>query len=93
MRSVLGNGELRPGLPVEVVLTVRKRTALAVPSGSADIGAVALGPRGVGPSAQPESRGPAEAGPLDANFRLGKNGSPGLIRTGGRPINSRMLYR
>ncbi len=28
MRSVLGNGELRPGLPVEVVLTVRKRTAL-----------------------------------------------------------------
>ncbi len=22
-----------------------------------------------------------------------KNGSPGLIRTGGRPINSRMLYR
>jgi len=21
------------------------------------------------------------------------NGSPGLIRTGGRPINSRMLYR
>jgi len=28
VRSVLGNGELRPGLPVEVVLTVRKRTAL-----------------------------------------------------------------
>ena len=24
----LGNGELRPGLPVEAVLTVRKRTAL-----------------------------------------------------------------
>ena len=22
-----------------------------------------------------------------------ENGSPGLIRTGGRPINSRMLYR
>ena len=22
-----------------------------------------------------------------------RNGSPGLIRTGGRPINSRMLYR
>jgi HlyD family secretion protein len=28
VRSVLGNGELRPGLPVEVVMTVRKRTAL-----------------------------------------------------------------
>lgn len=28
VRKVLGNGELRPGLPVEVVLTVRKRTAL-----------------------------------------------------------------
>jgi HlyD family secretion protein len=28
VRSVLGNGELRPGLPVETVLTVRKRTAL-----------------------------------------------------------------
>lgn len=28
VRSVLGNGELRPGLPVESVLTVRKRTAL-----------------------------------------------------------------
>lgn len=28
VRQVLGNGELRPGLPVEVVLTVRKRSAL-----------------------------------------------------------------
>ena len=28
VRSVLGNGELRPGLPVEAVLAVRKRTAL-----------------------------------------------------------------
>jgi HlyD family secretion protein len=28
VRQVLGNGELRPGLPVEAVLTVRKRTAL-----------------------------------------------------------------
>ena len=28
VRSVLGNGELRPGLPVEAVLKVRKRTAL-----------------------------------------------------------------
>lgn len=28
VRSVLGNGELRPGLPVEAVLQVRKRTAL-----------------------------------------------------------------
>ncbi len=28
VRKVLGNGELRAGLPVEVVLTVRKRTAL-----------------------------------------------------------------
>ncbi len=28
VRSVLGNGELRPGLPIEAVLTVRKRTAL-----------------------------------------------------------------
>jgi HlyD family secretion protein len=28
VQSVLGNGELRPGLPVEAVLTVRKRTAL-----------------------------------------------------------------
>jgi HlyD family type I secretion membrane fusion protein len=28
VRDVLGNGELRPGLPVEVVLTVRKRSAL-----------------------------------------------------------------
>jgi HlyD family type I secretion membrane fusion protein len=28
VRSALGNGELRPGLPVEVVLNVRKRTAL-----------------------------------------------------------------
>ncbi|MGE5564189.1 MAG: HlyD family type I secretion periplasmic adaptor subunit [Bacillota bacterium] len=28
VRSVLGNGELRPGLPVEAVLTTRKRTAL-----------------------------------------------------------------
>lgn len=28
VRSVLGNGALRPGLPVEAVLTVRKRTAL-----------------------------------------------------------------
>ena len=28
VRSVLGNGELRPGLPVESVLRVRKRTAL-----------------------------------------------------------------
>jgi HlyD family secretion protein len=28
VREALGNGELRPGLPVEAVLTVRKRTAL-----------------------------------------------------------------
>lgn len=28
VRSVIGSGELRPGLPVEAVLTVRKRTAL-----------------------------------------------------------------
>lgn len=28
VRAALGNGELRPGLPVETVLTVRKRTAL-----------------------------------------------------------------
>jgi HlyD family secretion protein len=28
VRSVLGRGQLRPGLPVEVVLSVRKRTAL-----------------------------------------------------------------
>ena len=28
VRSVLGQGKLRPGLPVETVLTVRKRTAL-----------------------------------------------------------------
>lgn len=28
VRSVLGNGELRPGLPVDAVLKVRKRTAL-----------------------------------------------------------------
>jgi len=28
VRSVLGNGELRPGLPVETVLKVRRRTAL-----------------------------------------------------------------
>lgn len=28
VRSVLGNGELRPGIPVDAVLTVRKRTAL-----------------------------------------------------------------
>lgn len=28
VRSVLGRGDLRPGLPVEAVLTVRKRTAL-----------------------------------------------------------------
>ncbi|HET9815467.1 MAG TPA: HlyD family type I secretion periplasmic adaptor subunit [Xanthobacteraceae bacterium] len=28
VQSVLGNGALRPGLPVETVLTVRKRTAL-----------------------------------------------------------------
>ena len=28
IRSVLGQGELRPGLPVETVMTVRKRTAL-----------------------------------------------------------------
>jgi len=28
LRSALGNGVLRPGLPVETVLTVRKRTAL-----------------------------------------------------------------
>jgi HlyD family type I secretion membrane fusion protein len=28
VRAALGNGELRPGLPVEVVLNVRKRTAL-----------------------------------------------------------------
>src|SRR3954467_3683279 len=28
VRSVLGQGELRPGLPVEAVLKVRKRTAL-----------------------------------------------------------------
>ena len=28
VQSVLGNGELRPGLPVEAVLAVRKRTAL-----------------------------------------------------------------
>jgi HlyD family secretion protein len=28
VRSALGNGELRPGLPVEIVMTVRKRTAL-----------------------------------------------------------------
>jgi HlyD family secretion protein len=28
VRSVLGRGELRPGLPVEAVMTVRKRTAL-----------------------------------------------------------------
>ena len=28
VQAVLGNGDLRPGLPVESVLTVRKRTAL-----------------------------------------------------------------
>jgi len=28
VRAVLGRGELRPGLPVEAVLTIRKRTAL-----------------------------------------------------------------
>jgi HlyD family secretion protein len=28
VRSVIGSGELRPGLPVDAVLTVRKRTAL-----------------------------------------------------------------
>jgi HlyD family type I secretion membrane fusion protein len=28
VRSVLGNGELRPGLPIEAVLKVRRRTAL-----------------------------------------------------------------
>ena len=28
VRSVLGNGELRPGIPVDAMLTVRKRTAL-----------------------------------------------------------------
>ncbi|MDP8995186.1 MAG: hypothetical protein M3N07_09455 [Pseudomonadota bacterium] len=28
VRGVLGRGQLRPGLPVEVVLNVRKRTAL-----------------------------------------------------------------
>lgn len=28
VRGVLGNGQLRPGLPVDVVLSVRKRTAL-----------------------------------------------------------------
>jgi HlyD family secretion protein len=28
VRAALGNGELRPGLPVEIVMTVRKRTAL-----------------------------------------------------------------
>jgi HlyD family secretion protein len=28
VRAAIGNGELRPGLPVEAVLTVRKRTAL-----------------------------------------------------------------
>lgn len=28
MRESLGNGQLRAGLPVEVVLAVRKRTAL-----------------------------------------------------------------
>jgi HlyD family secretion protein len=28
VRSVLGRGQLRPGLPVEIVLSVRKRTAL-----------------------------------------------------------------
>jgi HlyD family secretion protein len=28
VRAALGSGELRPGLPVEAVLTVRKRTAL-----------------------------------------------------------------
>jgi HlyD family type I secretion membrane fusion protein len=28
VRSVMGNGELRPGIPVEAVLKVRKRTAL-----------------------------------------------------------------
>ncbi|GAA3886745.1 HlyD family type I secretion periplasmic adaptor subunit [Sphingomonas limnosediminicola] len=28
VREAIGNGELRPGLPVEAVLTVRKRTAL-----------------------------------------------------------------
>ena len=28
VRAVLGRGELRPGLPVEAVMTVRKRTAL-----------------------------------------------------------------
>lgn len=28
VRGVLGRGQLRPGLPVEVVLAIRKRTAL-----------------------------------------------------------------
>jgi len=28
VRGALGHGELRPGLPVEVLLNVRKRTAL-----------------------------------------------------------------
>ncbi len=28
IRQVIGKGELRPGLPVEIVMTVRKRTAL-----------------------------------------------------------------
>ena len=47
VRSVLGNGELRPGLPVEAVLTVRKRTALQYLLEPLTGALVALGARGL----------------------------------------------
>ena len=70
VRSVLGQGELRPGLPVETVHEGAQAHRASISAGAADRRLVALRPR-----------------------RLSGNGSPGLIRTGGRPINSRMLYR
>ena len=42
--------------------------------------------------ALPERSGCTQSGRFVSSAKK-KNGSPGLIRTGGRPINSRMLYR
>ena len=39
------------------------------------------------------SRGPSRLEQLLFGRSAIESGSPGLIRTGGRPINSRMLYR
>ena len=61
------------------------------PSGTS--GATGFRPSPEHTSHFPNEKAPAIAGAFHALETARECGSPGLIRTGGRPINSRMLYR